>query len=306
MTEPFRGIFAILQSTFHEDGRFDEESFTDQAEFTVATGTHGIVWPVMASEFTVLSQDERRRSTELLLERVDHRAPVVIGVASVCTEAAVELARHAQAHGADAIISLPPHALKPTREQAFAFYRALSAAVDLPIFVQNAGGQLGMAFTADEVARMTREIEHLKYVKEETAPAGPNISRVLAACGDSIRGVFAGGACRELPTELERGAAGNMSATALADVFAEIYDRYVRGDHAGARQIHYLVLAYLNLQNTYGRGLVREVLRRRGAIRSAHPRFGPPLSMDEHDTRELEFLFEQLQPYFRLQPPTTA
>ena len=86
MTEPYRGIFAIQYSTFREDGVFDESDFESQVEFTVGAGAHGIVWPVMVSEFTVLTEKERRRSTELLLKRVAGRLPVVIGVATVWTE----------------------------------------------------------------------------------------------------------------------------------------------------------------------------------------------------------------------------
>jgi dihydrodipicolinate synthase/N-acetylneuraminate lyase len=300
MTEPYRGIYAIQYSTFRADGYFDESDFESQVEFTIAAGAHGIVWPVMASEFTVLTESERRRSTELLLKRAAGRIPVVIGVATVWTEASVALAQHAEENGADAIISLPPYVQKPTRDQAFTFYQALADAVKIPLFLQNAGGAMGMAFSAEEVAKMTAEIPGLDYVKEETAPMGQSISRVLAACGNAVKGVFAGGACRELPRELARGAAGNMSSSALSDVFVAMYERYTGGDHAGAREVQFRLLTYLNLQNIYGHGLVREVLRRRGVIQSAHPRFGKGMQMDEHDALELDFAWEQLQPYFRL------
>ena len=301
--EPFRGIYAILYSTFQRDGSFDQSSFADQVEFTLETGAHGIVWPVMASEFTVLTEAERRQTTEILLRENDGRIPVVIGVATPWTPSSVALAKHAEDCGADAIISLPPWVNKPTREQAFEFYQTLAAAVSVPVFVQNTGGELGMAFTAGEVARMVKEIERVDFVKEETVPCGPNISRVLAACGDAVKGVFGGGACRELPSELERGATGNMSSSLLADVFVAMYERCLDGDQIGARQIQGLVLAYLNLQARHQRNLVRELLRRRGAIRGAHPRFGDGLQMDEHDEKELQIILEQLQPYFRAWPP---
>jgi len=300
MTETFRGIYAIQYSTFREDGYFDEPGFEAQVDFTIAAGAHGIVWPVMASEFTVLTEAERRRTTELLLARTAGRIPVVIGVATVWTESSVALAQHAQDHGADAIISLPPYVQKPTRGQAFTFYRALAEAVDLPLFLQNCGGAMGMAFSGEEIAGMVAEIPGIQYVKEETSPMGPSISRVLAACGNSIKGVFAGGACRELPRELERGAAGNMSSAALSDIFAEMYDRYVAGDRDGAREIQFRLLTYLNLQSHYGHDLVREVLRRRGIIASTCRRFGANKQMDEQDVEELDYAWEQLQPYRRV------
>ena len=170
----------------------------------------------------------------------------------------------------------------------------------LPLFLQNCGGAMGMAFSGEEIAGMVAEIPGIQYVKEETSPMGPSISRVLAACGNSIKGVFAGGACRELPRELERGAAGNMSSAALSDIFAEMYDRYVAGDRDGAREIQFRLLTYLNLQSHYGHDLVREVLRRRGIIASTCRRFGANKQMDEQDVEELDYAWEQLQPYCRV------
>ena len=157
MIPSWRGIFTIPQSVFHDDGRFDDAGLETEVEYCVMAGAHGIVWPVMASEFTVLTEAERRRTTELLLARTAGRIPVVIGVAPVWTESSVALAQHAQDHGADAIISLPPYVQKPTRGQAFTFYRALAEAVDLPLFLQNCGGAMGMAFSGEEIAGMVAE-----------------------------------------------------------------------------------------------------------------------------------------------------
>ena len=303
MSDTFRGIFAILKSPFHEDGRLDEASLESEVEFSIEAGTHGIVWPVMASQFAVLSHAERKRSNEIVLRKAGGRIPMVIGVATVWTEASVELAQHAERHGADAIISLPPWEVKPTREQAFDYYRTLSEAVSIPIFIQNAGGKFGLGLPADDIARMVGELEGVDYVKEETQPLGQTITKILAACGDTVKGVFGGAGCKHLIAELHRGSAGNMPANEICDVMAEIYDRYTRGDEAGAREVYNAMLVYQNFHGLRGGELGREILRRRGVISSAAPRFGRGLQLDAHDERELEVILEGLKPYFRVRPP---
>ncbi len=303
MSEPWRGIFIIPQSTFHPDGRFDEPGLETEIEFCVQAGAHGIVWPVMASQFAILSHEERKRTAEIVIRKTDGRTPVVIGVATVWTESSVDLARHAQAKGADAVISLPPWETKPTREQAFDYYRELSEAVSIPVFIQNAAGKFGLGLPAEDIARMVRELAGVDYVKEETPPLGQSITGVLAACGATVKGVFGGAGGKHLFNELRRGAAGNMPACDMTDILVEIYERYTRGDEVGAREIHNLLLAYQNLHALFGMGFTREILKRRGAIRSATPRFGREIQMDDYDNHELNIVLEQLKPYFRLQPP---
>ncbi len=302
-SEDWRGIFTIPQSVFHDDGRFDEAGLEAELEFCLGAGAHGIVWPVMASRFAILSHQERKRTAEIVIRKVGGSAPVVIGVATVWSESSVDLARHAETEGADAIISLPPWEVKPTREQAFDYYRALSEAVTIPIFIQNAGGKFGMALPAEHVARMVRELDGVDYVKQEIAPFGQHITQVIDACGDSVKGVFGGANGRHIVDEFNRGAVGNMPACAITDVLVELYKRYARGDEPGAREVYHAIMPYLNFLRLFGMGLILEVLRRRGVVRSTSPRIGKFEQLDANDHRELDLILEGLRPYFRLQPP---
>ena len=69
----FRGVFAIPCTPFAEDGGVDWDSLRREVEFCLAAGAHGIVAPVNASEFTSLSDEERRRVVETAAQVVDRR-----------------------------------------------------------------------------------------------------------------------------------------------------------------------------------------------------------------------------------------
>ncbi|MGQ9556260.1 MAG: dihydrodipicolinate synthase family protein, partial [Anaerolineae bacterium] len=60
MSKQMRGIFAILCTPFNEDESLDEDSLRREVNFVVEAGAHGIVAPVMASEFQTLSDSERK------------------------------------------------------------------------------------------------------------------------------------------------------------------------------------------------------------------------------------------------------
>ena len=139
----WHGIFTIPQTPFTEDGALDEEGLRRQIDFCVDTGTHGIVYPVMVSEFWLLSDDERKRVVDVAVEQVDGRIPMIAGVAGVSTEVAVMFSRHAREAGADGAIALPPYVLKPGLDGLVDYYRQIAEAMGKPVFIQNFDPPLG-------------------------------------------------------------------------------------------------------------------------------------------------------------------
>ena len=105
----FRGIFTIPSTPFHEDGAVDIAGFRRIVDFCVECGAHGLVFPVNASEWIHLSDEERTQLSEVLVEQNAGRVPVVMGVAAATREIACRFAAHARKIGADAVIAMPPH-----------------------------------------------------------------------------------------------------------------------------------------------------------------------------------------------------
>ena len=99
--ESFRGVFTIPSTPFRADGAIDVPSFRRVVDFCVECGAHGLVYPVNASEFTALSDDERFQLAQVLVEQNAGRIPAIIGVAGASKEIAVRFARHAREIGAD-------------------------------------------------------------------------------------------------------------------------------------------------------------------------------------------------------------
>jgi len=301
-----KGIFAIPQTPFVKGkGSFlevDEESLRREVNFCIEAGAHGIVMPVMASEFTELCEDERKMIAEIVVEETARRIPAVIGVAGVCTRMAVKLAMHAQDVGADAVIAMPPYVSKLSQDGIYEYYAAISDAIKIPIIVQNVGPPLGSSLSPEFVARLIREIRNVKYVKEEVPPEGHSITAVLKACGSDVKGVFGGTGGLYLIEELKRGAAGNMPACAFTDILVEIYNRFEQGDEQGARQLHKEFVPLINL--TVGSGsIVKDVLVRRGILRTNYSR-SPRTPLDEYDVAELELNLKAMAPYLRKYLPS--
>jgi dihydrodipicolinate synthase/N-acetylneuraminate lyase len=297
MAEQFRGVFTIPCTPFTESGELDEESLRREVAFCVAAGAHGLVAPVNASEFTSLSDEERRRVATRVVEEVAGRVPVVIGVSAVSDVVAAQFARHARAIGADAVIAMPPYVRKAGPEEIVAYYRAVAEAARLPVFIQDFVAPIGTPMPADLMARLLREIDHVDYVKEETIPAGHVMTALFALAGDALRGVMGGMAGRYLIDEYRRGACGTMPACEITDVHVALWNALEAGDEPRARSLFNRMLPLLNYEALFGSTLYKEVLYRRGIIRSPRTRGGVG-PLDDFDRRELDAILAELSPLF--------
>jgi len=301
-TKQWRGVFTIPCTPFTETGALDLDSLRSEVEFCVAAGAHGIVAPVNASEFWTLSDDERKAVAETIVETVDGRVTTVIGVTGASAPIAVDFARHAERTGADAVIALPPHARDAPLDVIHDYFRALSEAIAIPIFVQNHDAPAGTRMTPEFVARLVRELPRVDYVKEETFPPGHAISAEIELCGPKLKGVMGGVAGRYLLDEYRRGACGTMPACEATDVHVQVWDALEAGDEREARDLFYRLLPLLNYEAVVP-GVYKWVLKRRGVIASDYLRNHGGSPIDAYDRRELDAILADMRNLFRLAPP---
>src|SRR4249919_2364542 len=104
----FRGSFTALVTPF-KNGAVDEKAFRDLVEWQIAEGTNGLVPVGTTGESPTLSHDEHKQVVELCIDQADGRVPVIAGSGSNSTAEAVELSRHAENAGADAVLIVTPY-----------------------------------------------------------------------------------------------------------------------------------------------------------------------------------------------------
>ena len=287
-----RGIFPVLQSPFGEDDVLDIESLRRQVDFCADMGSHGLVYPVLSSEFQFLTDEERRVGIEAVIDANRGRIPVVAGVGGASAPIAVEYARHAADAGADAVIALPPYVSAAPRDELIAYFHAIAAAVDCPVFVQHNLPDMDSPF----IARLVREIDNVSYVKEETPPSAHNISGLFEALDGGGVGVFGGASGRWMLSELERGASGFMPAVPVIEVYVQIWDAWQAGDSRKARELFDRLLPFVNLMTLLGLAVYKEVLVRRGVFVTARVRQPGAVRLDDFDLREIDEVLARLEP----------
>ena len=291
--EPFRGVFTIPSTPFQKNGAIDLPGFRRMVDFCVACGAHGLVFPVNASEWTVLSDEERFELDKVLVEQNAGRLPVVIGVQASCAENAAKFAAHAREIHADAVIAMPPRG-EESAKVLFDYYGRISKAGRLPVFIQDHDPPAGTPLPVELVARLCREIEWVKYVKEEASPTTFKTTAILKAAGGACKGIFGGAGGRYLIEEHRRGSSGQMPGCHVTDVVVALWNALEKGD--GARAMHiYKEMAPLFFFETQLGGCYKEVLYRRGIIECPVKRNGA-MPMDEVASAYLDRILRDLEP----------
>src|ERR1700758_3754397 len=113
MSQPlFKGVLPALVTPVR-DGAVDEDAFVKLVERQIAGGVHGLVPVGTTGETATLSHDEHNRVVELCVKTAAGRVPVIAGAGSNSTSEAIELARHAKAIGADAVLAVTGYYNRP-------------------------------------------------------------------------------------------------------------------------------------------------------------------------------------------------
>lgn len=289
---PLSGVFPILATPFRPDGSPDTDDLGRLIDFIVRSGADGVVFPGVASEFETLAPGERRDLVDLVARRLDHRLPLVVGVSAASAADALAHARQAAQVGASAVMAMAPSTLKDDAAALADFYATVCQA-GVPVILQNAPVPTGCGLTPERVLELVRAHPLIEYVKEETLPCGQRISRLLETAPAGLRGVFGGAGGRYLPDELARGAVGTMPACELTDLHAEQFFAHRAGDARRVRALFDRMLPLLNFPAVFRMAMTKEVLRRRGIIRSTGVRAAGP-RLDAGDQRELDAILAGL------------
>lgn len=295
MSQPWRGIFVIVVTPFTESYEIDEEGLRKEIRFCIESGAHGLVGPANASEFATMSDDERKRWIEIVVHEAGGQIPVLATTTHGHFVPAVELSQWAQNAGADGIMAMPPHILHPDAAGCYEYFKALNAALDIPICVQNFMGPIGTPMSNALVARMCKELEHVEYIKEETLPEPRQISATLKEAGDACKGVFGGQGGIFIIDEWRRGACGNMPASQMTDVQVRIWEHLEKGDEAGARQLFNQLLPLISFERMHGVAAYKEIFYRRGIFKNRLSR-APGKDLEEMDLAELDAIWSGVMP----------
>lgn len=277
MVAGLKGILPVLPTPFLADGGIDEAGMKRLVVFALDKGVDGVVFPGFASEVEALNAAERATLLKIVVDVVAGRAPVVAGASAADWREVVEHGRAASALGIRHLMVQPPKSVGTDAPALIEFLgRIVEALPDVEIILQNAPAPRGSDLSPQAIVEIVRALPRVTYVKEETLPAGPAISHIIAHAPSTLKGVIGGGGARYILDEYARGATAAMPALEIAEEHVAIDRALVAGRQEEARRIYVRTLPLLVLQAVYRMRLTKYVLARRGVIEGVGVRAPTP------------------------------
>ena len=159
----FKGIMPALVTPLTKEGKVNEGVLSELIEHLMRQGADGFYIGGATGEGISLPKATRMQLAEASVSAVGKRKPTIVHIAATEFSDALELARHAEASGADAISAIPPIFYKYGEGEVYDYYKALAGAVSIPLMVYFSPAA-SFPITADFAARLF-EIDNVTAIK---------------------------------------------------------------------------------------------------------------------------------------------
>lgn len=179
----FKGSFTALVTPF-QNGSVDQKAFRGLVEWQIGEGTNGLVPVGTTGESPTLSHDEHKDVVAWCIDQAKGRVPVIAGAGSNSTMEAIDLSKHAEAAGADAVLVVTPYYNKPTQEGLYQHFKAINDAIGIPIIIYNIPGRSVVDMSVETMKRLF-ELKNIAGVKDATANV-VRVSQQRAAMGEGF------------------------------------------------------------------------------------------------------------------------
>jgi 4-hydroxy-tetrahydrodipicolinate synthase len=206
--------------------------------YIVAMGTTG--------ESVTLTKEEKKAIISYVVEIIDNRIPLVVGIGGNNTQETINFIRHSVLTGVDGILSVAPYYNKPTQRGIFQHFKAIATSSPLPIIIYNVPGRTSCNITSDTCLELANECDNIVAVKEASGDIS-QIMRIIKGKPDNFS-VISGDDMLTIPI-IAAGGTGVISV--LANAFpaqtSELINHSLKNNFKSAREIHFRFLEMIEL-----------------------------------------------------------
>ena len=235
-----------LITPFQKNGEVDYPALSRLVDFQVQNDTDYLVVLGTTAETSTLTASEQKEIICFMVEKVNRRVPVVLGLGGNNTKAVVERLKTENMEGVDAILSAVPYYNKPSQEGIYQHYKAIAQATPLPLVLYNVPGRTGVNMTAETTLRLAHDFDNVIAVKEASGNLA-QISTIIKYKPSDFQ-VISGDDAMAFPL-IALGAVGVISVTgnAFPKEFTRMIHLALSGDYTNALSLHHNFLELYEL-----------------------------------------------------------
>ena len=241
----FAGTGVAIITPFKKDLSIDFEGLEKQIEHLIANGINYLVVLGTTGESFTQTESEKEELVKFIIEKVNKRIPIVLGVGGNNTQALVNKIKKTDFSQIDAVLSVAPYYNKPTQEGLYQHFKAIAEACPIDIILYNVPGRTCSNLNAETTVRLARDFNNIVAVKE----ASGDFSQVMNIITDKPKDfiVVSGDDTLTLPL-MSIGVSGVISvvANAFPKEFSGMVQLALNNEFNEAEEIHYKLLELIN------------------------------------------------------------
>lgn len=242
----FKGLGIALITPFNASGAVDYVVLKKLVEYQLKNGADFFCILATTGETPTLTDDEKQRIKELVVEVVAGRVPILMGCGGNNTAAIVEELHTRDFSGVDGILSVCPYYNKPSQEGLYQHFKTIANATDMKVVLYNVPGRTGVNMKAETTVRLARDCKNIVAVKEASGNL-EQVDEIIKNKPDTFD-VISGDDALTFPM-IACGAVGVISVigNALPKEFSRMLRLEQNGEFEPARKIHHMFTDLFNL-----------------------------------------------------------
>jgi 4-hydroxy-tetrahydrodipicolinate synthase len=242
----FKGTGVAIVTPFKNDSSIDFAALGRVINHVITGGVNYIVALGTTGESVTLSKDEKKAIISYVVEVVDNRVPLVVGIGGNNTQEIINSVRHSVLTGVDGILSVAPYYNKPSQKGLFQHFKAIATSSPLPLIIYNVPGRTSCNITSDTCLELAHSCDNIVAVKEASGDIS-QIMRIIKGKPDSFS-VISGDDMMTIPI-IAAGGTGVISV--LANAFpaqtSELINHSLKNNFKSAREIQFRFLEMIEL-----------------------------------------------------------
>ena len=243
--DKFSGVGVALVTPFKADSTIDYDALAKHIEFLIEGGVNFITMTGTTGEPPTLTKEEKNSLVQFIVNQVNGRIPLMIGIGGNNTKNVVEEIKSTNFAGIDAILSISPYYNKPNQQGIYQHFKEIANASPLPVVLYNVPGRTGMNMTWQTICKLAEDFKNVVAVKE----ASGNFAQIMQIIKNKPQefSLISGDDSLTVPM-MSVGACGviSVAANVVPKQFSEMLNLCKSGDYTNASKIHYQLLDLMN------------------------------------------------------------
>lgn len=241
-----KGTGVAVVTPFKKDLSIDFAALGRVVNHVIDGGVNYIVALGTTGESVTLSKEEKNAVVSYVIETVDKKVPVIVGIGGNNTQEVINSIIHTDLTGADGILSVAPYYNKPGQRGLFQHFKAIANSCPVPVVLYNVPGRTGCNLTSDTTIELANECENIVAIKEASGDIA-QIMRIIKGKPENFS-VVSGDDMMTIPV-IAAGGIGVISvlANAYPAQTSELVNQSLKSNFKQAREIQFQFLEMTDL-----------------------------------------------------------